>query len=77
MAGSAGGSGWGASAVSAFSVGDRVVVGGRHPWASYTGEIRGPWPGSLDWHVALDNGEHIGAFERDLRLLEPSTKEAP
>ena len=48
---------------------DRVVVVGRHPWATYAGEVVGPWPDeSLGGYlVALDNGINIRAEEGELR----------
>jgi hypothetical protein len=58
------------SSVRLLSPRDRVVVVGAHPWNSYTGTIIGLWPTSdLDWLVALDNGQHIGAREGDLQKV--------
>lgn len=52
----------------AFKRGDRVVVTGKHPWATYAGEIVGPWPTREGGYlVAMDNGINIRAEEGQLR----------
>lgn len=51
-----------------LATGSRVFIVGAHPWNSYAGKIVGAWPSSeLDWLVALDNGQNIGAKTGDLR----------
>lgn len=47
-----------------------VRIVGRHPWASYTGEVVGRWPATeYDWLIHLDNGLYIGALDQDVEVI--------
>jgi hypothetical protein len=56
-----------------FCSGDRVVMVGRHPWATYAGKVIGDWPGrDMDLLIALDNGMNVGAMTHQVKKAATS-----
>jgi hypothetical protein len=57
--------------VSAFKIGDRVLITGSHPWRGHTGRISSEFESEsvpdLKWVVAIDGAGNAAVSERDIR----------